>query len=215
MRPPVLPTPVTPLCPSVAASTPGSCAARHNAYCEAARCFPANPWLRCACGASVDVCRAVDAFSFSSREGTELEACIVAPPLSSSALILTPNKAAWLLRTNAGIWGHWRAGLEVLHDASRPIPTTLTPEWATAVSTCRRDGIGSRTCCQAQVVAEQNAIDRVGPYDSRLFGPLPTDVPGAPFCSYIVRSLSPGLPFTGDFGNVSDRTAYGIKRCCS
>ena len=213
-RPPAPPTPPPPLCPSVPISTPGTCAARHTAYCEAARCFPSNPWLSCACGASADVCRAVDAFSFSGTEGTELEACIMAPPPSPFALGPTAAKAAWLLRTNAGIWGHWRAGLEALHHPSRPIPTTLTPEWASAVSICRSDGIGSKTCCQAQVVAEQNAIDHVGPYDSSLFGPLPTDVPGAPFCSFIVRRRSPGLPFTGNFGNVSDRIAYGIKRCC-
>ncbi len=201
-----------PLCPTVPASTPGTCAARNRGYCDAASCFPGNPWLACACGASADVCRAVDAFSFASAEGLALEACVTAPPARPTGPVTA--KAAWLLSTNRCIWGHWRAALDAIHDPTRPIPSSLTPEWAFAVTTCRITGIGSRDCCRAHVVAEQTAIDRCGPYDSSRFGPLPTDVPGAPLCGSIVRGLSPGLPFAGDFGNAADRIAYGISRCC-
>jgi hypothetical protein len=204
--------PRPPLCPTVPTSTPLSCAARHNAYCEAARCFPTNPWLACACVASGDVCEAVDAFTFTSNDGKLLEACVIAPPATPVFPII--NKGFWLLITNERIWSHWRVALEAIHDLTLPIPSTLTPEWGGAVITCRRDGIGSKTCCQAQVVAEQTAIDRFNAYDSILFGPLPSDVPGAPSCSAIVRARAPGIPFVGDFGKVGDRIVYGIKRCC-
>ena len=207
-----IPTPTPSLCPSVPTSTPATCAARHNAYCEAARCFPGSPWLTCVCAASGEVCEAAEAFTFASTEGLLLEGCVIAPPTRPTGPVV--DKGRWFLRTNAGIWGHWRAAFEAIHDPTRPIPSTLTPEWASAVSTCRRDGIGSGTCCQAHVRAEQTAIDRVGPYPSRLFGPLPSDVPGAPTCSAIVHAFARGMPFTGDFGNVADRIAYGFRRCC-
>lgn len=209
------PTPPTPppLCAAVPTSTPTTCAGRNRGYCAAARCFPTNPWLSCACVASGDVCRAVDAFTFTGLEGMALEACTKVPPPGAPPGPII-SKGRWLLSTNQCIWGHWRAAFEAIHDPTRPVPSTLTPEWATAVTTCRRVGFRSSDCCRAHVTAEQNAIDRCGPYSSATFGPLPSDVPGAPTCSAIVAAFTPGPPFTGDFGRVADRIAYGNSRCC-
>lgn len=209
--PPPAPTP-GPLCPAVPATTPATCSARHDAYCAAARCFPLNSWLACVCGASADVCRAVNAFSFVGSEGEELSACVT---LTGGDRGLTRAKAAWLLTTNSCIWGHWRAALEAINDPTRPVPASLTAEWADVVTVCRRDGVGSGSCCQASVIAEQNAIERCGAYDSTLFGRLPTDVPGSRTCSSVVLAATPGLPFTGDFGKVRDRISYGMLRCCT
>lgn len=207
------PTPA-PLCPRVPTSTPATCADRHRAYCAAALCFPANPWLACACIASGDVCRAAEAFKFESTEGVELAACAW---VSSAPGTTIYSKGMWLLATNYCIWGHWRTALEAIHDPLRPVPTGLTAEWAAAVTICRASGVGSSACCRAHVEAEQRAIDACGPYTSTTFGRLPTDVPGAPTCSSIIRALAParrGDPFTGDFGNAADRISYGNRRCC-
>jgi hypothetical protein len=142
-----------------------------------------------------------------------LEGCVGATATPFS-LALSIAKAKWLLSTNKCIWGHWRQAFEPIHNPTAPIPTTLTPEWAAAVTTCRTSGIGSKACCAAHVEAEQNAIDTCGPYPSTTFGSLPTDVPGAPLCSSIVAAMAPPPPFSGDFGLVADRVAYGKSRCC-
>jgi Domain of unknown function (DUF4157) len=204
-----------PLCPGVPTTTPGNCPGRHDAYCAASLCFPGNPWLSCVCKVSGQICEAIDAFSLdpTTKRGAELLACIVAPPPSLSAPIPTRRKGSWFLATNRCIWGHWRAALEAIHDPTLPIPASLTPEWASAVSICRSKGIGGTDCCNAHVVAEQNAINLCGPYNSSDFGPSPTDVPGAPACSAIAGKLAPGPPFTGDFANVTDRISYGKSVC--
>jgi outer membrane protein OmpA-like peptidoglycan-associated protein len=201
-----------PLCPSVPTTTPSTCAGRHDGYAAAARCFPLNGWLPCAARASAQVCEAIDAFSFNGTDGTLLEGCVLA---NRGDRGLTKAKGAWFNNTNACIWGHWRAALEAMHDPSRPIPSGLTPEWANAVNTCRNEGIGSTTCCEAHVEAEQFAIDRCGGYDDTVFGPLPTDVPGAPVCSDLAFLKSGPLPFIKNFGKVADRIDYGELRCCT
>ena len=212
------PTPTPPaLCPAVPATTPGSCSARHTGYCDAAACFPTDGWLQCVCTTSAQICDAVDAFSFRGAQGLGLELCIrglTRPPTTSFALHHTRAKGSWFLSTNRCIWGHWREALEALHDPSRPVPSTLTSEWATAVIVCRTHGVGSTDCCEAQTRAEQRAIDRCGPYNSALFGLLPTDVPFTPACSSIAARFAPGPAFSGDFGNVADRVTFGIVRCC-
>jgi hypothetical protein len=176
-------------------------------YCDAARCVSANRWLPCACTVSDQICDAVEAFSFRGVEGALLAACV---PASPGVVSEVRAKGGWFLSTNACIFGHWRAAFEAINDPGAPIPAVLTPEWTAAVTVCRRDGIGSKTCCEAHVVAEQNAIDRCGPYDSVRFGTQPTDVPGSPFCSRFV----PGTGFSGDFGKVADRIAFGKRKCC-
>ena len=208
-----------PSCPSVPTSTPSTCDQRHNTYCDAYRCFPNNPWLSCACVASGQVCQAVEAFKGTSRDGILLWICaapteqeILAGEEDSRGILFL--KGTWLLDTNKCIWGHWRAALEAIHNPALPAPSTLTPEWKLAVDTCRSKGVSSSECCRAHVTAEQQAIDRCGPYDSSLFGSLPSDVPGSPICGRIVRENVPGPPFTGDFGKVADRIAYGNSRCC-
>ena len=207
-----------PVCAAVPTATPATCSARHDAYCEAAKCFPSNPWLPCACRASGDVCDAVDAFSFSGNQGTALAACVFVEGAPPGPIV---GKARYFLSTNRCLWGHWRAAFDAIHDPSRSVPSGLTAEWATAVTTCRSSGIASSACCQAHVTAEQKAIDHCGPYSSATFGPLPTDVPGSSRCSVIVlsaaRLLGPPAPFEasdGDFGNVKDRIGYGNRRCC-
>ncbi|HET7503633.1 MAG TPA: DUF4157 domain-containing protein [Kofleriaceae bacterium] len=210
-EPPVTPPPAP--CTAVPTATPSTCEDRHNGYAAAARCFPLNMWLPCADRASAEVCRAIHAFRFEGTEGTLLRACVGAQPFANPAE--TRAKGDWLDDTNRCIWGHWRAALDAMHNPALPIPSSLTPEWADAVRTCRTDGVGSGSCCQAHVVAEQNAIDRCGPYPTARFGLLPTDVPGAPVCSATVALSAGGLPFTGDFGAVRDRIVYGFLRCCS
>jgi hypothetical protein len=79
----------------------------------------------------------------------------------------------------------------------------------------RPRGCAARKGAAPAVVAEQSAIDTCGGYDSSKFGPLPTDLPGSPTCSHLAKHVAPGAPFTGDFGKLSDRSAYGDKRCCS
>ncbi|HEX2047663.1 MAG TPA: DUF4157 domain-containing protein [Acidimicrobiales bacterium] len=216
---PLVSAPVAaPVCPALPASTPASCSARHDAYCLAARCRPDNPWLACACRASGDVCRAVDAFLFRGLEGAGLLLCIQSTvPIwnTFSAVRDTVAKGAWLLATNACIWPHWRAAFDAIHDPTSPVPTGLTAEWATAVTTCRTAGVASTACCRAHVTAEQTAIDRCGFYPTARFGRLPTNVPYAPACGYVVAFLAPPPPFTGDFGVVGDRISYGNARCCS
>lgn len=206
-----------PLCPTVSTSTPGTCMARHDAYCAAAACFPENPWLKCVCTVSGQICDAVSAFSLdvTTKPGLQLSGCLIAPPSNPFAVAATKRKGAWLLAANSCIWGHWRAALDAIHDITLPIPGTLTPHWASAVSTCRSKGIASLDCCRAHVAAEQNAIDFCGGYNSSDFGPKPTDVPNAPLCSYIVAKFAPGPPFSGDFGKVGDRISYGNSLCCS
>lgn len=203
-----------PYCPSVPTATPPLCTGRNTAYCDAAICFPSNSWLPCVCRASGELCRAVDAFSFTGLEGTLLGTCAFIP--GAPAPIYRPilEKAAWFLSTNRCIWKHWRAALDAIHDPMLPVPGGLTAEWSAAVPTCRSKGIASKDCCKAHVKAEQTAIDHCGLYDSAKFGLLPTDVPGAPACSKIVAAFAPPPSFTGDFGNVSDRISYGNSRCC-
>jgi hypothetical protein len=223
---PTLPVPPTPtpssasLCSAVPTTTPSTCSERNKAYCEAGKCFPSNPWLACVCRASGEVCRAVDAFTFSGTEGKGLKTCIVgehsSDPISGTfSLEFTKKKGEWFLSTNQCIWGHWRAAFESIHDPSRPVPNSLTPEWASAVSICRSSGIGSAECCRAHVNAEQKAIDICEAYNSAVNGKLPSDVPFSPACSSIVASFVPPPPFTGDFGKVADRITYGNNRCCS
>jgi hypothetical protein len=199
-------------CPTLPAATPGACAARHQAYAATVKCFPLNSWLPCVSRASGEVCRAVEAFSFRGKEGSDLETCVT---LNGGDTSLTRAKGAWFDFTNACIWGHWRNAVEALNGASNFTPSNLTTEWADAVAICQSNGVGSDDCCRAQVVAEQTAIEACGSYDSSLFGKLPTDVPGAPLCSDLIRLAAPGIPFTGDFGNVKDRIVYGWLRCCS
>ena len=199
-------------CPTLPAATPGTCAARHQAYAATVKCFPLNSWLPCVDRASGEVCRAVEAFSFRGKEGSDLETCVT---LNRGDKSLTRAKGAWFDLTNACIWGHWRNAVEALNGASNFTPSNLTTEWADAIAICQSNGAGSDDCCRAQVVAEQTAIEACGSYDSSLFGKLPTDVPGAPLCSDVLRLAAPGIPFTGDFGNVKDRIVYGWLRCCS
>jgi hypothetical protein len=190
---------------------------RHDAYCAAAACFPSDPWLQCVCVTSGQVCEAVDAFHFRGLDGALLEGCIdanVLMPTRMGVKFETNAKGDWILRTNRCIWGDWRAALDAIHDPSLPVPSGLTSEWAAAVSVCRARGVGSSDCCSAQVVAEQMAIDGCGLYDSRRFGLLPYDIPGSTFCSSVVRRFAPAPLFTGDFGNVTDRIAFGERRCC-
>jgi hypothetical protein len=209
------PTTSAPICP-ISATNPGTCSGRHGTYCAAGLCFPSDPWLGCACRASGEVCDAIDAFSFTGVNGFLLAACINTPVANPYAMAAAGAKAGWLLGTNSCIWNHWRAAFEALHNPALPIPSGLTAEWNTAVTTCRTSGAGSKACCNAQVVAEQNAIDRCGPYNSRAFGKSPYDIPGAPVCSAIVRALAPPplFPSSSDFGVVADRISYGQARCC-
>ena len=221
---PIIPPAVLPpICPNVPTTTPGTCSGRHDAYCEAAKCLPSNPWLQCVCAVSEGICRAADGFNFIGMEGLALAVCIeaehsretFAAPSIANSKSFTNKKGQWFLDTNHCIWGHWRAAFDAIHDSTRPIPSNLTPEWAAAVSTCRRTGVGSSECCEAHIVAEQSAIDTCEPYNSSLLGKLPTDVPFSPGCGQIVASQAPPPAFTGDFGNLSDRIAFGKKRCCS
>jgi outer membrane protein OmpA-like peptidoglycan-associated protein len=205
------PPPPPPVCPAVPTATPATCSARHDAYCEAARCMPSNAWLPCVCKASGEVCEAVDAFAFTGSTGTALAACAFASAAPPGPIV---SKSAWFLATNRCIWGHWRAAFDAIHDPTRSVPSGLTAEWSSAVSTCRSKGLASSDCCKAHVEAEQNAIDRCGAYSSATFGLLPTDVPGASGCSRIVAAAAPPPAFTGDFGKVSDRISYGNSRCC-
>ena len=212
--PPAPPAPPA-LCAAVPTATPADCLGRNAGYCSAAACFPANPWLQCVCRTSLQICQAIDAFAFTSVQGRQLEACIdttVQSPTNIGAKIETNFKGQWFLDTNKCIWGHWRAALDALHDPSRPVPAGLTAPWTAAVGVCRSKGVGSSECCQAQVDAEQRAIDTCGPYDSRRFGSLPTDIPFAGFCSFASRQVAP--PFSGDFGTVADRITHGDTLCC-
>jgi hypothetical protein len=211
VQPPPQPQPPLSACPVVPKTTPGTCSGRHDGYSNAAKCFPLNSWLRCADRASADVCRAIAAFNFEGQEGSDLSLC---ETVSSGDKGLTKAKAAWFNNTNSCIWAHWRAAVGALNDPSLPKPSGLTSEWSDAIDICRQD-LGGDACCRAHVVAEQNAIDVCGSYDSSIFGKLPTDVPGSPFCSDVVRAATPGLPFAGDFGSVKDRIAYGLLRCCT
>jgi outer membrane protein OmpA-like peptidoglycan-associated protein len=211
--PPPQPVPAPALCPAVPTTTPATCAERHTAYCAAQTCFPTNSWLSCVCTASGQVCDAADAFTFTGPTGTALATCAATPPTAPPGPIV--SKGSWFLSTNQCIWGHWRAAFDAIHDPTLAIPSGVTPEWSAAITTCRTSGIGSNNCCEAQVVAEQNAIDRCSPYNSAAFGLLPTDVPGAPFCSRIVAAAAPPPAFTGDFGKVADRITYGKSRCCT
>jgi len=95
-----------------------------------------------------------------------------------------------------------------------PISSTITPEWAEAIKVCRREGVGSTECCEAHVWAEQMAIEHCGSYDAGRFGRLPTDVPGAPYCSDAVLLASGPLPFSGNFEDPEDRIDYGNFICC-
>jgi hypothetical protein len=155
----------------------------------------------------------IEAFNFRGSDGTLLGLCVDASPGASRAL--SRAKGAWFNNANSCIWGHWRVALDAIHDSSLPVPSGLTSEWADAVTICRRAGVGSGSCCQAHVVAEQNAIDFCGGYDESIFGLLPTDVPGAPLCSNFAFLASGALPFTGNFGSVADRISYGFLRCCT
>jgi hypothetical protein len=202
-------------CPTVPVATPPACPGRHDAYCTAASCIKGNPWLPCVCTASRQVCEAGDAFTFKGTQGGLLYACINLPLPNPLATRASLDKGTWFLSTNACIWGYWRKAFDAIHDASLLVPAGLTPEWAAAVSTCRAKGIGSPECCRAHVTAEQTAIDACGPYDSSRFGALPTDVPWAPVCSAIIARMAPPPAFSGDFGKVADRIAYGNRRCCS
>jgi hypothetical protein len=206
-----------PLCPMVPTATPADCPGRNGAYCAAEACQSPDSWLKCVCTTSLQICQAVDAFSFTSVQGKQLESCIdttVSSPTLFGVKFEANAKGQWFLDTNKCIWGHWRKALDALHDPSRPIPSGLTAPWTSAIGVCRSKGVGSKECCKAQVDAEQRAIDTCGAYDSRRFGTLPTDIPGAPVCSRAARMFAPPPPFTGDFGSVADRIAYGEKRCC-
>jgi hypothetical protein len=206
------------VCPKVAAATPPDCVGRNGGYCAAEACFSSDPWLKCVCTTSLQICQAVNAFNFTSTDGRLLEACIDASVRSATTAMGVKfeanSKGQWFLDTNKCIWGHWRKALDALHGPSRPIPSGLTAPWVAAIGVCRSKGMGSKDCCEAQVDAEQRAIDDCGAYDSRRFGTLPTDIPGAPLCSSAARRFAPPLPFTGDFGSVAERIAYGKKRCC-
>ena len=211
------PPPLPALCPKVPTATPADCLGRNAGYCSAAACFPKNSWLTCVCNTSLQICQAVDAFTFKSVQGMQAEACIdatVKSPANMGAKIETGFKGKWFLDTNKCIWGHWREALDALHDPARTVPATLTAPWKAAVAVCRSKGVGSAECCGAQVDAEQEAIDTCGPYDSRRFESLPTDIPFSPACSFAARQVAPSPAFTGDFGKVADRIAYGLKLCC-
>lgn len=205
------------LCKGLPTATPADCVGRNGGYCAAAACFPSNPWLQCVCKTSLQICQAIDAFSFTSVQGKQLELCIdasVKSPTNLGAKFETNSKGKWFLDTNKCIWGHWREALDALHDPSLPIPAGLTGPWKAAISVCRSKGVGSSDCCKAQVDAEQQAIDTCGPYDSRRFGSLPTDIPFSAACSAAAKSQAPSPPFSGDFGKVADRIAHGLKLCC-
>jgi outer membrane protein OmpA-like peptidoglycan-associated protein len=206
------------VCPTVPSATPPDCVGRNGAYCAAEACFSTDPWLKCVCSTSIQICQAVNAFNFTSTDGRMLEACIdatVASPLTARGVKFEANaKGQWFLDTNKCIWEHWRRAMDALHDPSRPIPSGLTAPWVSAITVCRSKGMGHKDCCEAQVDAEQRAIDDCGAYDSRRFGKLPTDIPGAATCSAAAKRFAPPPPFTGDFGSVADRIAYGKKRCC-
>jgi outer membrane protein OmpA-like peptidoglycan-associated protein len=222
-----IPTPPTPtppppppaVCPAVPSATPGTCPERHTGYCNARSCFPSDPWLDCVCTTSGQICDAIDAFHFSGTEGSLLELCVEAEhkghpmgiPFIKTAIT---DKGDWFRDVNSCIWGHWRTALDALHDPTRPISGSATPEWSAAIATCRASGVGSPACCKAQVEAEQKAIDTCSPYDSSRLGTLPTDVPSTPGCSSIAARIAPGPTFAGDFGKVADRIAYGNRRCC-
>ncbi len=211
------PAPPPSLCPKVPTSTPATCLDRNAAYCDAAACFPSNPWLSCVCTTSLQICQAVDAFTFKSVQGMQAEACIdgtVPSPTNMGAKIEASFKGKWFLDTNKCIWGHWRAALDALHDPSLAVPAGLTAPWVAAISVCRSKSVGSSECCKAQVEAEQKAIDTCGPYDAARFGKLPTDIPFAPICSLGAKFVAPPPPFTGNFGSAADRIAFGNKRCC-
>ena len=205
------------LCKGVPTATPADCVGRNGGYCAAAACFPSDPWLQCVCKTSIKICEAIDAFSFTSVQGKQLEFCIdatVKVPANLGAKFETNSKGNWFRDTNKCIWGHWREALDALHDPSVPIPAGATAPWKTAISVCRSKGVGSSDCCKAQVDAEQQAIDTCGPYDSSRFGSQPTDIPFSPACSAAAKSQAPPPPFSGDFGKVADRVAHGLKLCC-
>jgi hypothetical protein len=199
---------------TVSTSAPATCPGRHTAYAAAHPCFPSNPWLGCVDEVSGRICELIDAFNFTGAKGNLARLCVAATPGAVPAE--TRAKAAWFNSVNACIWGHWRTALDAIHDATVPIPSGLSPEWASAVAICRASGVGGGPCCHAHVVAEQSAIDRCGLYDSARFGRSPSEMPGAPTCSAIGESLFGETPeFVGDFGKLADRISYGDIKCCS
>src|SRR5262245_6192640 len=211
-KPKATPPQTIPSCPGVPNSIPSTCAGRHEAYAAAQRCFPLNAWLPCVARTSANICRVIEAFNFRGDEGSQLSLCVSASYGAQKDLVR--DKGTWLHNTNACIWGHWRAALEAMHDPTKPIPTGVTPEWRDAITLCRLEGVGTSACCEAHVIAEQQAIEHCGGYDDLLFGRLPTDVPSAPLCSDFVLLASGPLPFSKDFGNVADRIDYGDFICC-
>lgn len=66
---------------------------------------------------SGDICRAVEAFKFESREGEELALCAYTSGADGPTIF---GKGLWLESTNYCIWGHWRAALEAIHDPHTP-----------------------------------------------------------------------------------------------
>jgi outer membrane protein OmpA-like peptidoglycan-associated protein len=213
--PPPPPPPAT--CPAVPGATPGTCLGRNGGYCSAESCHATNPWLKCVCGTSLQICQAIDAFSLTGVQGMQLETCIdtfVPVPTNMGVKIECGFKAKWFRDTNKCIWGHWKEALDALHDPSVPIPGTVTSDWRAAIGVCRSKGVASNECCKAQVEAEQKAIDICGKYDSSRFGNKPTDIPGSPECSAAAKFFAPKPAFVGDFGSVADRIAHGNKVCC-
>jgi hypothetical protein len=211
-EPKVTPPQPIPSCPDIPTSIPSTCTGRHEAYAAAQRCFPLNAWLPCVARNSANICRVVEAFNFRGDEGSQLSHCVAISYNAKRDLVRA--KGAWFDKTNACIWGHWRAALEAMHNPAKPIPSGVTSEWADAITVCRREGIGSTDCCEAHVIAEQQAIETCGGYDDSIFGSLPTDVPSAPLCSDFVKLAAGPLAFYKDFGNVADRIDYGNFVCC-
>jgi RHS repeat-associated protein len=161
-----------------------------DAYCDAAKKYPKNRWLACACNVSAEINTLITAWFIGGGSTSD-------NPKRNGEMI------RWFSCIRQCIFKKFNEFYKVF-DGGAPINSvTLTPHWEAACRICigKPGAIASaKDCCSAMVVAEQNAIEDCKAAEC---GEFPGQVSRLPIPN-----------FEGDFSKLDDRLKYGLKRCC-
>jgi hypothetical protein len=150
----------SPRCPMTgvpaAATTPPQ---RNTGYCNGFNCHPTNPWLHCACNVSRCIPLAIEALRGQGWRGGlyywHLDQIVtLAGHTGSFFKGVARDKANFYEDVNECFYNNWRLGYAQMYE----VGTSPNPAWHNAQNACPIGGEDTRSCSDAQVVAEWNPV---------------------------------------------------------
>ena len=164
-------------------------------YCDAARKYPKNKWLACACRVSRQIDGAMAGFMMSAlltdSDSPEFQGVM--------------DRAKWFRCTRSCMVKKWQTALKKWegHELNDKEEAELTPAWDEFCKDCKGKKISEKECCKKQVEAEQDGLQRC--MESCGKWKWGTSFP---------VGQTPGWDPDWDFNDLEKRIQYGLSLCC-